>query len=77
MREKVNMGLALFQIDKAITDKRLGKPTHEEISGDLSPEVWAHREMKNVKLMECYQIEKINWERTNHMCLMVIKEMIS
>jgi hypothetical protein len=27
--------------------------------------------------MECYQIEKINWERSNHKCLMVIKERIS
>jgi hypothetical protein len=27
--------------------------------------------------MECYQIKKINWERSNHKCLMVIKERIS
>jgi hypothetical protein len=27
--------------------------------------------------MGCYEIEKINWERSNHKCLMVIKEIIS
>jgi hypothetical protein len=27
--------------------------------------------------MECYQIDKINWEMSNHKCLMVIKERIS
>jgi hypothetical protein len=26
--------------------------------------------------MGCYEIEKINWERSNHKCLMVIKERI-
>jgi hypothetical protein len=26
--------------------------------------------------MECYQIEKINWERSNHKCLMTINERI-
>jgi hypothetical protein len=37
-REKVNMGLAVFEIDKAITDKRLVEPIPEEIPDDLSPE---------------------------------------
>jgi hypothetical protein len=32
---------------------------------------------KNTKLMECYQIDKINWKRSNRMCLMVIKKRIS
>jgi hypothetical protein len=27
--------------------------------------------------MGCYEIEKINWEMSNHKCLMVIKERIS
>jgi hypothetical protein len=27
--------------------------------------------------MDCYKIEKINWERSNRKCLMVIKERIS
>jgi hypothetical protein len=27
--------------------------------------------------MKCYQIDKINWERSNRKCLMVIKERIS
>jgi hypothetical protein len=27
--------------------------------------------------MGCYEIEKINWERSNRKCLMVIKERIS
>jgi hypothetical protein len=29
------------------------------------------------KLMSCYEIEKINWVRSNHKSLMVIKERIS
>jgi hypothetical protein len=54
------MGLALFEIDKAIMDKRPIEPTPLEILDDLSPEVRAHREKENTKLMECYQIDKIN-----------------
>jgi hypothetical protein len=46
------------------------------ISNDVTPEVRAHKEKENTKLMECYQIDKINWERSNHKCLMVIKERI-
>jgi hypothetical protein len=34
-REKINMGLALFEIDKAITDKRLVEPTLLDIPSDL------------------------------------------
>jgi hypothetical protein len=74
--EKVNMGLALFEIDKAIMDKRPVEPTLEEIPDDVSPEVRAHKEKENAKHVECYQIDKINWERSNHKCLMVIKERI-
>jgi hypothetical protein len=35
------------------------------------------REKQNSKLMSCYEIDKINWERSNRKCLMVIKERIS
>jgi hypothetical protein len=35
------------------------------------------RERENAKLMECYLIKKIYWERSNHKCLIVIKERIS
>jgi hypothetical protein len=38
-REKVNMGLALFEIDKAITDKRLIEPSPEVIPNDATLEV--------------------------------------
>jgi hypothetical protein len=55
-----NMGLALFDIDRVITDKHLVEPTPEEIPDDLSPDVRANGEKENAKLMECYQIEKIN-----------------
>jgi hypothetical protein len=34
------------------------------------------RERENSKLMGHYKIEKINWERSNRKCLMVIKERI-
>jgi molybdopterin converting factor small subunit len=71
------MGLALFEIDKAITDKRPVKPTPEVIPNDATPEVKTHKEKENTKLMECYQIDKINWEMSNRKCLMVIKERIS
>jgi hypothetical protein len=53
-REKVNIGFALFEIDKAIMGKRPVKPTHEEIHDDMSHEVRAHKEKENAKLMECY-----------------------
>jgi hypothetical protein len=48
----------------------------EEILDYLSPKVKDHREKENAKHMECYQIEKINWERSNHKCLMAINERI-
>ncbi|MEJ2640979.1 MAG: hypothetical protein P8010_15525, partial [Desulfosarcinaceae bacterium] len=76
-REKINMGLALFEIDKAITDKRPVEPTLLDIPDDLGADAKAEREKQNSKLMSCYEIDKINWERSNRKCLMVIKERIS
>jgi hypothetical protein len=37
----------------------------------------AEQEKQNSKLMSYYEIEKINWERSNRKCLIVIKERIS
>jgi hypothetical protein len=71
------MSLVIFEIDKAITDKRPVEPTLLEIPGDFGADTKAEREKQNSKLMGCYEIEKINWERSNDKCLMVIKEMIS
>jgi hypothetical protein len=71
------MGLAIFEIDKAITDKCSEEPTLLDILDDLSADAKAEREKQNSKLMGCYGIEKINWERSNRKCLMVIKERIS
>jgi molybdopterin converting factor small subunit len=76
-REKINMCLALFEIDKSITDKRLVEPTLLDIPNDLSADAKAEREKQNSKLMSYYEIKKINWERSNHKCFMVIKERIS
>jgi hypothetical protein len=53
-REKVNMGLALFEIYKAIMDKHPVESTPEVIPHDVTPEVRAHKEKENTKLMECY-----------------------
>jgi hypothetical protein len=75
--ENINMGLALFEIDKAITDKRSVEPTLLDIPNDLDANAKAEWEKQNSKLMSCYEIEKINWERSNRKCLMVIKERIS
>jgi hypothetical protein len=36
----------------------------------------SERKRENTKLMSCYEIKKINWERSNRKCLMVIKERI-
>jgi hypothetical protein len=68
------MGLAIFDIDKAITDKCPKEPTLLDIPDDLGADAKAEREKQNSKLMV---IEKINWERSNRKCLMVIKERIS
>jgi hypothetical protein len=43
-REKINMGLALFEIDKAITDKHLIEPTLLDIPDDLGADAKAERE---------------------------------
>jgi hypothetical protein len=74
-REKIN--IALFEIDKAITDKRPVEPTLLDIPDDLGADAKAEREKQNSKLMSCYEIDNINWERTNRKYLMVIKERIS
>jgi hypothetical protein len=76
-REKINMSLTLFEIDKAITDKRPVEPTLLDIPNDLGVDAKAEQEKQNSKLMSCYEIEKINWERSNRKCLMMIKERIS
>jgi hypothetical protein len=59
-REKVNMGLALFEIDKSIADKRHVEPTPKMIPNDVTPEVTTHKEKENSNLMECYHIDKTN-----------------
>jgi hypothetical protein len=76
-RDKINMSLALFEIDKAITDKRPVEPILLDIPNDLGADAKAEREKQNSKPMSCYEIDKINWERSNRKCLMVIKERIS
>jgi molybdopterin converting factor small subunit len=76
-REKINMGLALFEIDIIITDKRPVEPSLLDIPSDLDVDAKVEREKQNSKLMSCYEIDKINWERSNRKCLMVIKERIS
>jgi hypothetical protein len=40
-RKKINMGLALFEIDKVITDKRSLEPTLLDILSDLSADAKA------------------------------------
>jgi hypothetical protein len=54
------MGLTIFEIDEAITDKRSVEPTLLEILDDLSTNAKVKREKQNSKLMGCYEIEKIN-----------------
>jgi hypothetical protein len=76
-QEKINMGLALFKIDKPIMDKRLVELTLLDIPDDLDADAKVEREKQNSKLMGYYEIEKINWERSNRKCLMMIKERIS
>jgi hypothetical protein len=76
-QKKINMGIALFEIDKANTDKRPVEPTLLDIPNDLGADAKAEREKHNSKLMSCYEIDKINWERSNRKCLMMIKERIS
>jgi hypothetical protein len=43
-REKINMGLALFEIDKVITDKRPVEPTLLDIPSDLGAGAKIERE---------------------------------
>jgi hypothetical protein len=50
------MSLALFEIDKAITDKRPVEPTLLDIPSDLGADAKAEREKQNRKLMSCYEI---------------------
>jgi hypothetical protein len=71
------MSLVIFEIDKAITDKRPVEPTLLDILNNLGADAKVEREKQNSKLMGCCDIEKINCERSNRKCLMVIKEMIS
>jgi hypothetical protein len=59
------MSLAIFEIDKAITDKHPVEPTLLNIPNDIGADAKAEREKQNSKLMSCYEIEKINWERSS------------
>jgi hypothetical protein len=58
--EKINMSLAIFEIDKAITDKRPVEPALLDIPDDLGGNAKVEREKQNSKLMDWYEIEKIN-----------------
>jgi hypothetical protein len=71
------MGLVIFENDKAITDKRPVEPTLLDILNNLGADAKVEWEKQNSKLMGCCEIEKINCERSNRKCLMVIKERIS
>jgi hypothetical protein len=73
-QEKINTGLVIFEIDKAITNKCPVELTLLEIPDDLGADAKAEREKQNSKLRGCYEIEKINWDRSNHKCIMVIKK---
>jgi hypothetical protein len=53
------MGIALFEIDKAITDKCPVERTLLDIPDDLGVDAKPEREKQNNKLMGCYEIEKI------------------
>jgi hypothetical protein len=59
-REKINMSLTLFEIDKAITDKHPVEPILLDIPNDLGADAKAERDKQSSKLMGCYEIEKIN-----------------
>jgi hypothetical protein len=59
-REKINMDIAIFEIDKAITDKLLVESTLLNIPNDLGADAKDEREKENSKHMGCYKIEKIN-----------------
>jgi hypothetical protein len=54
------MGLSLFEIDKAITDKHPVELILLDILNDIGADAKAEREKQNSKLMSCYEIEKIN-----------------
>jgi hypothetical protein len=54
------MSLAIFEIDKAITDKRPVEHTLLDIPDDIGADAKAEREKQNSKLLGCYEIEKIN-----------------
>jgi hypothetical protein len=69
------MGHPIFSMDKAIMDKLLVEPTLLEIPSDLDADATAEQEKENSKLIGCYEIEKNNWERSNHKCLMVVSNM--
>jgi hypothetical protein len=56
----------IFEIDKAIMGKRLVEPTFLEIPDDFGVDAKAEQEKENSKLISYYEIEKINWERSNH-----------
>jgi hypothetical protein len=56
--EKINMGFAIFEIDKAITVKHPKEPTLLKIPDDLGADANVKREKENSKLMGCYEIEK-------------------
>jgi hypothetical protein len=43
-REKINMGLVLFEIDNTITDKRPVEPTLLDIPSDIGADAKAERE---------------------------------
>jgi hypothetical protein len=43
-QEKINMGIALFEIDKSITNKRSVEPTLLDIPNDLGADAKAERE---------------------------------
>ena len=71
------MNLALAEIDLALTEKAPIEPVAPVRGQNKTDEAWANRERDHTPVRAKYDLDKVKWEKSNCMCLMVIKKSIS
>ena len=75
-REKVELALAMSNIDMAIKDPCPVEPAALVRGTEETEAAFASRERDNASVIAKYDLDKAKWKQSNRKCLMVIKRTV-
>jgi hypothetical protein len=75
-REKLEMALALSEIDLALTSHCPTKPVDLVRGENETDAAWTTRTREHAPIIMKYDLDKAKWDQSNRKCLMVIKSSI-